>query len=85
MEHNIVDDTYWDTWAIEAEWGPAGRWADDFKKAYGYEFETEGANNAWAREVEKIFSNLHVVASNSATSIGGGGTSRKPLAPMFNK
>jgi len=79
----IVDDTYWDTWAIETEWGPDGRWADQFKKAYGFEFETGSANNGWARDMQKIFNNLHVVANNTPNSIGGGGTPRRPLAPPF--
>jgi len=79
----IVDDTYWDTWAIETEWGPSGRWADQFKKAYGFEFETGSVNNGWARDMQKIFNNLHVVANNTSSSIGGGGNPRRPLAPPF--
>jgi hypothetical protein len=37
----------------------------------------------WARDLQRIRPLLHVVDNNSATSIGGGGTPRQPLAPPF--
>lgn len=79
----IVDDTYWDAWAIETEWGPNGKWSDEFKNAYGFSFETGGKQNAWSRDIEKIYSNLHVVVNNGPNSIGGGGNPSRPLAPPF--
>jgi len=79
----IVDDTYRDCWAIETEWGADGRWSDQFKKSYGFDFETKGVKNAWSRDLDKIFFNLHVVVNNKPGSPGGGGNPRKPLSPQF--
>jgi hypothetical protein len=45
---------------------------------------SDGANTGpWIRDLDRIFSNLHVVVNNGPNSIGGGGTPRQPLAPPF--
>lgn len=80
----IADDTAWDVYGICAEWGPNGRFTDEFKKSWGFDFEAD-SSTAWGRDVAKIFEVLHVVVNNSATSIGGGGKRRAPLAPAFTK
>jgi hypothetical protein len=79
----IVDDTGWDVYAIETEWSPDGRFIKEFEKQWGFAFMTYSKNNAWARDMDKIFLNLHVVENNSVNSIGGGGIPRLPLAPDF--
>jgi hypothetical protein len=79
----IVDDTGWDVYAIETEWSPDGRFMKDFEKQWGFPFITYSKNNAWARDMDKIFLNLYVVDNNTINSIGGGGTPRMPLAPDF--
>ena len=38
----------------------------------------------WWRDIQIILANLQVVTNNTATSPGGGGTPRAPLAPGFN-
>ncbi len=79
----IVDDTGWDVYAIETEWSPDGRFIKEFEKQWGFAFITYNKNNPWARDMDKIFLNLHVVENNSVNSIGGGGIPRLPLAPDF--
>jgi hypothetical protein len=34
----LVDDTAWDVYAIVTEWSPEGRFADEFKKNWGFSF-----------------------------------------------
>lgn len=79
----IVDDTAWDVNALMAEWSPNGRFKDEFKSNWGIDFVT-GTDTPWGRDMLKIFAILHVVDNNTAKSIGGGGKTRKPLAPPFN-
>lgn len=44
----------------------------------------DGANTGpWIRDLDRIFGNLHVIANNGPSSIGGGGTPRQPPAPPF--
>ncbi len=88
----LVDNTGWDVYAIEAEWGPNGRVIDEFRNRWGFDFETgtlatctnTSANDCkWAKDIADIFTNLAVVNNNSASSIGGGGALRQPCAPAF--
>jgi hypothetical protein len=44
----------------------------------------ESKNNPWARDMDRIFLNLHVVDNNSGSSIGGGGQPLMLLAPDFD-
>jgi hypothetical protein len=81
----VVDDTAWDVYALVTEWGPAGRVADEFKESWGFEINPEGKNNPWARDMDKIFQNLHVVINNTPVTIGGGGNTRVPLAPLLEE
>ena len=76
----IVDDTYWDVFAIVTEWGPAGRVKEEFRQAWGFEMSTD-LDHPWSRDMDRIFLNLHVINNNGPDSIGGGGTPRVPLAP----
>lgn len=79
----VVDDTYRDAWALITAWEADGRFAEVFKKEWGFTFATTRTDNEWSRDVEKIFRNLYVVDNNGPKSIGGGGKPRKPLAPPF--
>jgi len=81
----IVDDTGWDVYAIITEWGPDGRFQDEFKKNWGFSMAPNSKNTPWSRDMDRIFLNLHVVNNNNASNIGGGGTPRMPLAPVFEK
>jgi hypothetical protein len=78
----IVDDTAWNVNALMAEWGPDGRFKDEFKKNWGFDFVT-GTDTPWGRDMMKIFAVLYVVDNNTSETIGGGGKPRRPLAPKF--
>ncbi|MDR2920049.1 MAG: hypothetical protein LBV72_11875 [Tannerella sp.] len=81
----IVDNTAWDVFAIITEWSPDGRFIDEFKKNWGFAFETTGtnSNDDWREDLRKIFSKMHIVINNTEATIGGGGTPRQKLAPPF--
>lgn len=81
----MVDDTGWDVYAIITEWGPNGRFTDEFRKNWGFSMAQSNKNTPWSRDMDKIFLNLHVIDNNTSTSIGGGGVPRLPLAPIFEK
>jgi hypothetical protein len=77
----IVDDTYAPGFAINAEGGPNGTKADEFKRDWGFAMSAKVQDNsAWRRDMQKIVQALYVVNNNSASAIGGGGTPRQPLA-----
>ena len=82
----VVDDTGWDVFAIETEWGPNGRFRDEFKKNWGCDFVLttyQSTATAWGRDIVKIYKALNIVTNNSASTIGGGGSPRQALAPAF--
>jgi len=79
----LVDDTAWDVYAIMAEWSPDSRFADEFKKNWGFSFSQQSKDSPWSRDMDRIFLNLHVVNNNTVSTIGGGGIPRMPLAPVF--
>ena len=81
----LVDDTAWDVYAILTEWSPDGRFNDLFKKNWGFSLKESNKDTPWARDMDRIFLNLHVVDNNSSSNIGGGGKPRMPLAPAFKK
>jgi hypothetical protein len=81
----VVDDTAWDVYALETEWSPTGRVLDEFKKAWGFDFEVEDLNDPWSKDMRTIFTNLCVIDNNSPGRIGGGGAPRQPLAPPLVK
>lgn len=77
----IVDDTWGSAFAFNAENGPDGSLRTQFQADYGTPFEIWSAGStAWSRDVQRLIVALNVVNNNSATSIGGGGTPRQPLA-----
>lgn len=71
----VVDDTAWDVYALCVEQGVR----QEFRETYSLAIETQGG--PWFRDMMKIFAALSVVNNNSPTSIGGGGTPRRPLLP----
>lgn len=70
----IVDNTAWDVHAFSVE-----RTAID-----SGEWPKKSVNPAFHSQLHKLMTMLHAVTNNSATSIGGGGTPRVPLAPVAN-
>ncbi len=81
----IVDDTAWDVYALVTEWGPAGRVQDEFERAWGFAINPRDRNNPWARDMDRIFTSLHVVANNAPDRIGGGGQPRVELAKPLDE
>lgn len=81
----LVDDTAWDVYAIMTEWSPQGRFDEEFKKNWGFSMKAPDKNSPWARDMDRIFMNLHVVDNNSASFIGGGGKPLVTMAPPFQK
>ncbi len=80
----IVDDTYGAGFAINAENGPDGSLRTQFKADWGFDLEQRvNDNTAWSRDLQRLRQALYVVDNNSASSVGGGGTPRQPLAPAF--
>jgi hypothetical protein len=80
----IVDDTFWDVYALITEWGPDGRVADEFKSVWGFDIRGDD-NPAWESDISKIFSQLNVIDNNTANTIGGGGTSIAGEPPDFGR
>lgn len=79
----LVDDTGWDVYAFVTEWSPEARFTEVFAKNWGFSFAENSPDTPWTRDMAKIFSHLHVVDNNSATTIGGGGQPRVSLcAPL---
>lgn len=79
----LVDDTAWDVYAIETEWSPEGRFTVDFEKNWGFSMKEKRKDTPWARDMDRIFLNLHVVDNNLPETTGGGGKTRQPKAPAF--
>lgn len=81
----VVDDSYGGQFGIGTERGPDGSFLTQFRADYGFDFwqrqNATGAGAAWMRDVQRLVRQLHIVDNNSATTIGGGGTPRQPLAP----
>ena len=81
----VVDDTGWNVYGIVTEWGPAGRFTNEFKANWGFSFSQKSIDHPWSRDMAKIVSKLCVVDNNSPATIGGGGKPRVALAPEFKK
>ncbi len=81
----VVDDTAWDVYAIITEWGPDGRFAEQFKQDWGFSFIQDSKDTPWSRDMDRIFLNLHVVDNNSQSTKGGGGKPLMPLAPPLDE
>jgi hypothetical protein len=77
----VVDDTAWDVYGLCVEWSPAGLVYDEFAQAWGFSFNPESREAAWARDMDRIFTRLHVIDNNAPDRVGGGGAPRVALAP----
>jgi hypothetical protein len=78
----IVDSGGSPSYAISTEVSPDGIFTQQFQADFGVPFVQRVADQSpWSKDLQKLFSSLHVVNNNTATSIGGGGTPRQPLAP----
>ncbi len=93
----VVDSFGGPAFAFSAEEGPDPQQQDPKKSVqkqflddYKYKMlervhnaDADKGDNPWTRDIQKLLPLLQVVNNNSATSIGGGGTPRQPLAPPF--
>ncbi|HEY2003644.1 MAG TPA: hypothetical protein VGH44_00840 [Candidatus Saccharimonadia bacterium] len=78
----IVDSTGGAAFSLEAEQGPSGTLRNQFQSDYGMPLEQRvNSNTPWSRDLQRLRPLLQVVNNNSASSVGGGGTPRQPLAP----
>ncbi len=73
----ISDDSAWDChcWCVEDGVN------EEVMAKYG--FGLSGNNTLFYQDSMKLVEALYIVTNNSPTSIGGGGTPCKPLAPIF--
>jgi len=88
----LVDDSFWDSIAIETETSPSGVYTDQFQQGWGFQFRSN--SNTWAKDVQIIYRHLSVVdnwtedlyntvmASNGSMGTGGGAP-RQPWAPAI--
>jgi len=76
----VVDDSYWNAWALATEQGPDGRVTDEFEALYGFPMHPADDHDFKA-DMTDVFEALAIVTNNSAASVGGGGAPRVPLAP----
>jgi hypothetical protein len=78
----VADNTTRSVFSIETEDSPGGEVVNQFQQDWGFPFQAPaGSGTPWSHDINIIIANLDVVANNSATSIGGGGTPLQPLAP----
>jgi hypothetical protein len=73
----VVDDSACDCFNFAAEQGVN----EEIKRVYGQTLQSSGG--ALFDDVNKIINYLFVVNNNGPSSIGGGGTPRRPLALPF--
>ena len=76
-----IVDSGWDPAYLPAEHGPDGKTSDDFAQEFGFEMFPQSPGGAWAQDWRELVTSAQVITNNSASSIGGGGTPRLPLAP----
>ena len=81
----IVDSSGGPGYNIATEEGPNGSFLAQFEADWKFKFAGRVFfNTPWVRDIQRLFSNLHVVSNNGPESIGGGGTPRQPLAVPFS-
>jgi hypothetical protein len=92
----IVDTTGWDTAQLTYEWGPNGRFKDQFKSDWGFDIDSSplasctdtGDQCKFSKDMADILTQLQVITNNAAATIGGGSTTdttnrRAGQAPPF--
>jgi hypothetical protein len=80
----IVDDTYAPGFDFSVEEGAAGSKSAEFQADYGFAMAQRlNTGGDWVQDIQKLVAALHVVDNNAASSVGGGGTPRQPLAPAI--
>src|SRR5439155_8956890 len=92
----IVDTSGWSIYNFVTERSPAGSVQDEFNKVWGHSLNAGVGANGWARDLDKIFTNLYVIdswdkatwltvsASNGTVGVGLG-IPRVAWAPEFGQ
>ena len=75
----IADDTIGDNFGWSVENGVC----EEVVREYGFKLDTSNSNSQYFKDMMSLITNLYIVTNNSPTSVGGGGTPCKPLAPDF--
>jgi hypothetical protein len=86
-----VDNAGWSVYDLSLEFSPSGRVVDEFNAIWGFPFSS-GQNTQWMYDIDRIFSNLHVVdnwdnatwtrvSASGGAEGAGGGTPRVTWAP----
>jgi hypothetical protein len=78
----VIDDTFWNAWALDTEQGPNGRVADDFATAYGFPMSPD-QGSPFMNDMTVIYQSLQIVTNNSAANVGGGGTPNVAAPPAI--
>ena len=76
-----IVDSGWDPAYLPVEIGPQGDVRNEFQQLYGFSMNMQSESHPWALDWEQIVTATMVIDNNSASSIGGGGTPRVPIAP----
>jgi hypothetical protein len=76
----VVDDTYWNAWAIATEQGPDGKVVDEFQMLYGYSMHASGTT-PFMTDLKAVIGALEIVTNNASTTIGGPGARVVPPPP----
>ena len=74
----VVDDTFWNAWALATEQGPKGRVVDEFQQLYGFPMMSPAADSAFMADMTTIFQSLQIVTNSSSSSVGGGSPGLRP-------
>jgi hypothetical protein len=78
----VIDDTFWNAWALDTEQGPNGRVADAFATLYSFPM-TPDQGSPFMNDMTLIFQSLQIVTNNNSANDGGGGTPRVAAPPAI--
>ncbi|MEM9456548.1 MAG: hypothetical protein AAGF11_20390 [Myxococcota bacterium] len=76
----FTEDAAWDAWDLIAERGVE----QEVEARYGHGLSGRGDATPYARDLNRIVPLLAIVDNTGASTIGGGGTPRAPLAPPLD-
>lgn len=76
----VVDTTGWDVYQFAYEWGPDGRFTDQFKTDWGFDVDDASKPDCsdssdsclFSKDIADLMLGLKVIVNNASTTIGGG-------------
>lgn len=79
----VVNDAGSSSYAFNVELSPEGWFSEEFRKAWGFSFETSDLASDWALDLQALFDALAVVTDNDLRTTGGAGARLQPaLSPL---